>query len=113
MSEVDISAQLKVLSEKMDRYEKHREELRKDVKVISDSQRQMIDLLAGTNLNGNKGLVRLLETVEEKVNINKEQVKDIQKDMDNVKFWGRSAMVLLTGFILVLANYFKDLIQHK
>jgi len=97
-----------VLEEKDIRRDAHYINLNKKIDELTASQRQMIDLLAGTNLNGNKGLVKLLETVEEKVNQNKEQVRDMQKDIDNVKFWGRGASALLFACILVIVNWIKD-----
>jgi len=96
------------LEEKDARRDIHYVTLNKKIDELTASQRQIIDLLAGTNLNGNKGLVRLLETVEEKVNINKEQCRDMQKDIDNVKFWGRGASALLFASILVIINAIKD-----
>jgi len=66
------------LEEKDARREVHYINLNKKIDELTASQRQIIDLIAGTNLNGNKGLVKLLETVEEKVNLNREQIRDIQ-----------------------------------
>jgi len=97
-----------ILEEKDLRRDAHYKNLNLKIDELTASQKQMIDLLAGTNLNGNKGLVRLLETVEEKVNLNKDQVKDMQKDIDNVKFWGRGAAGLLFMTILAVINYVKD-----
>lgn len=96
------------LEEKDARREIHYINLNKKIDELTTSQRQMIDLIAGTNLNGNKGLVKLMETVEDKVNQNKEQVRDMQKDIDNAKFWGRGASALLFAFILVIINAIKD-----
>lgn len=97
-----------VLEEKDIRRDAHYINLNKKIDELTASQRQMIDLLAGTNLNGNKGLVKLLETVEEKVNQNKEQVRDMQKDIDNVKFWGRGVAGILFTTVVIIINYIKD-----
>jgi len=97
-----------VLEEKDLRRDAHYINLNKKIDELTASQRQMIDLLAGTNLNGNKGLVKLLETVEEKVNLNRENVRDMQKDIDSVKFWGRGAAGLLFMSLLAVINYIKD-----
>jgi DNA-directed RNA polymerase sigma subunit (sigma70/sigma32) len=96
------------LEEKDSRRDIHYTNLNKKIDELTASQRQIIDLLAGSNLNGNKGLVKLLETVEEKVNLNREQIRDIQKDIDNVKFWGRGATGLLFACVLVIINFIKD-----
>ena len=96
------------LEEKDARREIHYVNLNKKIDELTTSQRQMIELIAGTNLNGNKGLVKLLDTVEEKVDLYKEQINDIQKDVNNVKYWGRGATGLLFALFLVLVNYIKD-----
>ena len=49
-----------------------------------------------------------METIEEKVDANQIQLKDMQKDIDSVKFWGRGASGLLFASVLVLINYVKD-----
>lgn len=96
------------LEEKDARRDIHYVTLNKKIDELTSSQRQMIDLIAGTNLNGNKGLVKLLETVEEKVILSKEQLRDMQKDVDHVKYWGRTATGVLVATILVIINAIKD-----
>lgn len=110
MAKQNLSAESRilVLEEKDIRRDAHYINLNKKIDELTASQRQMIDLLAGTNLNGNKGLVKLLETVEEKVNLNREHVRDMQKDIDNTKFWGRTATGLLVATVLVIINAIKD-----
>ena len=108
MSGRDIAQHLNELSEKMDRYEAHRLELKKDVKAVSDFQKELVVLLAGSNLNGNKGLVKLLETIEEKVNLNKEQIRDMQKDIETAKFWGRGTAGILFATVLVIIKTISD-----
>ena len=66
-------------------------------------------MLAGTNLNGNKGLVKLLQTVEDKVNLMKEEINDVQKDVTNSKFWGK---LIATGVVMgLIGMFFKIVIK--
>ena len=64
MSNEEIAKKIHVLSEKMDRYEKHRIELKKDVENFANGQKEIVTLLAGSSLNGHKGIVHLFEIIE-------------------------------------------------
>lgn len=108
MSNEEIAEKIHVLSEKMDRYENHRKELRKDVQNLSDGLKDIITLLAGSPLNGNKGFVKLIESVEEKVTILEKDIQSTKQTIESVKFWGKTTTIVLTGLFLVLANYIKD-----
>jgi hypothetical protein len=95
--------------EEMDkRREQHYRNLTLKVDDMLTNQRQIIDLLAGTKLNGNKGFVNLVETVEKKVDLIKDQVKDMQKDVDNTKFWGRTATGIIVFVIGIIIKAISD-----
>jgi hypothetical protein len=96
------------LEEKDIRRDAHYLNLNKKIDELTASQRQMIDLLAGSNLNGNKGLVKLLETVEEKVNLNEQDIRDLQKDIETAKFWGRGTAGVLFASILIIIKTISD-----
>ena len=96
------------LEEKDVRRDAHYLNLNKKIDELTASQRQIVDLIAGTNLNGNKGLVKLLETVEEKVNINKEEIRDMKKDVETTKFWGRGVAGILFASVLVIIKALSD-----
>jgi hypothetical protein len=98
----------KELSERLDRLENHFKLYKSDMNDFKDSLKEVRILLGGSALNGNKGFIKLMETIEEKVDANQIQLKDMQKDIDSVKFWGRGASGLLFASILVLINYVKD-----
>jgi len=88
---------------------RHHSELYKvDMSDVKDSLKEIRILLGGSALNGNKGFIVLMETIEEKTDAIEKQVKDMQKDIDNVKFWGRGAAGLLFMTILAVINYVKD-----
>ena len=108
MSGRDIAQYLNELSEKMDRYEQHRIELKKDVKAVSDFQKELVTLLAGSELNGKRGIVNFVEEIDKRTRLLEVENKLMQKDIDTSKFWGRSAAGLLIACILVIINAIKD-----
>ena len=108
MSGRDIAQYLNELSEKMDRYEQHRIELKKDVKAVSDFQRELVTLLAGSELNGKRGFLNLIDEVDMRTRRLETENKLLQKDIDTSKFWGKTAAGLLVACILVIINAIKD-----
>ena len=108
MSGRDIAQYLNELSEKMDRYEQHRIELKKDVRAVSDFQKELVTLLAGSELNGKRGFLNLIDEVDRRTRILETENKLLQKDIDTSKFWGKTAAGLLVACVLVIINAIKD-----
>lgn len=108
MSNTEIASYIKTLSEKMDRYEAHRVELKKDVKAVSDRQSEIVTLLAGSDLNGKKGVLNLIDEIDTRTRILETENKLIQKDIDTSKFWGKTAAGLLVSGILIIINIIKE-----
>ena len=108
MSGRDIAQYLNELSEKMDRYEQHRVELKKDVKAVSDFQRELFVLLAGSELNGKRGIVNFVDEIDKRTRLLEVENRLMQKDIDATKFWGKTAAGLLVASILVIINAIKD-----
>lgn len=108
MSNTEIASYIKTLSEKMDRYEAHRIELKKDVKAVSDRQSEIVTLLAGSDLNGKKGVLNLIDEIDTRTRILETENKLIQKDIDTSKFWGKTAAGLLVAGILIIINIIKE-----
>ena len=104
----DVISEIRVLSAKMDRYEKHREELRKDVKTVSDRQNEIVTLLAGSDMNSKKGVLSLVDEIDKRVTLMKEQNISLQKDIDNTKTWGRLASGVFLAVFVVIINAIKD-----
>ena len=103
MSGRDIAQYLNELSEKMDRYEQHRIELKKDVKAVSDFQKELVVLLAGSELNGKRGIVNFVDEIDKRTRLLEIENKLIQKDIDTTKFWGRgTAGVLFASMLLII-----------
>ena len=76
-------------SQRLDRLENHFKVYKSDVSDIKDELKEVRILLGGSALNGNKGFLRLIETVEEKVDRLDNELKDIKHDVKNAKYWGR------------------------
>jgi len=108
MSNPDIASHLLVLSEKMDRYEKHRDELRKDIKTVSERQNEIVTLLAGCDLNNKKGVLHLIDEVDIRTRLLETENQLLKKDIDTSKFWGKTIAGLLVATIIVILNYIKD-----
>lgn len=106
--EQHILKELHVLSEKMDRYEAHRLELKKDIEAVSSRQSEIVTLLAGSDLNNKKGFFSLIDKLDEKIDLISESIITMKKDIDNTKFWGRTATGVLVALVLVIINAIKD-----
>ena len=85
-------------SQRLDRLENHFKVYKSDVGDIKDELKEVRILLGGSALNGNKGFIRLIETVEEKVDRLDKELQDTRHDIKNAKFWGRGA----TGVAFVI-----------
>lgn len=94
--------------ERLGRLENHFKVYKVDVSDIKDSVTEIRILLGGTELNGKKGFVYLMETIEQKVNKLEKDLDDAKHTIRNAKGWGQTITALIMGLILVLANYFKD-----
>jgi hypothetical protein len=90
------------------RRDQHHKELKKDIAQLSENVNGLITLIAGNNLNGNKGLYILVEKIEEKVDRHDKDVAEIKQTLELVKFWGKGIAGLMFASILIIFNYFKD-----
>jgi hypothetical protein len=98
----------KEILHKIDSLDSHFKVYKQDMQDVKDSLKEVRSLLGGSTLNGNKGFIHLMETVEEKADTMQTKIELMQKDIDSIKFWGRGASGLLFASILVLINYIKD-----
>ena len=87
---------------RLDRLENHFKTYKTDVSDIKDSVKEIRMLLGGTALNGNKGFVNLMQTIEERVDALEKKIDGNTKDIDNTKFWGRFASVILGSSIALI-----------
>jgi len=79
-----------------DRRDQHYRNLQKDITHLNQNVESLILVIAGTPLNGNKGLVSFLDKVEQRVkdsevdiNKTKEHVALLQDNVNTAKFWGK------------------------
>ncbi len=98
------------LESRLERLENHFKVYKADVSDIKDSVKEIRILLGGTELNGKKGFINLMQTIETKVDELETKLNDNTKDIQNVKFWGRFASVILGGSIGVII---KSLIERQ
>lgn len=104
-----MSTMDKEATERLARLENHFKVYKSDVVTIKESLNEVRMLLGGSELNGNKGFIKLMEAVETKVNIFENDIINLQKDSENIKFWGRFATALLSGglILLIKETFFK------
>lgn len=102
------------------RRENHIKALKGDVKALSDNVSGLASSITGSALNGNKGLITFLDDVKNSVDEIKLSVSNFDKritlveaDIKSTKTWSKASGVFIIGFFLIIANYLKDLIQHK
>jgi len=69
-------------NERLDRLEQHFRLYKEDLKDIGNSLKEVRLLLGGSELNGNKGFIRLVEAVDEKVDIIEKQTAKNTKDLE-------------------------------
>jgi len=79
-----------------DRRDQHYKNLQGDIKHLNQNVESLILVIAGTPLNGNKGLVSFLDKVEQRVKgsesdiqQNKQDIALLQDNVDTAKFWGK------------------------
>lgn len=79
------------VTERLDRLENHFKVYKTDMVDVKDSLKEVKILLGGSQLNGHKGFIKLMEAVEGKVDKLEKENELIKKDLDSIKFWGRGA----------------------
>lgn len=79
------------VTERLDRLENHFKVYKTDMQDVKDGLKEVRILLGGTELNGRKGFVKVMELVEEKVDKLEKDNEAIKKDLESIKFWGRGA----------------------
>lgn len=79
------------VTERLDRLENHFKVYKTDMQDVKDGMKEIKILLGGTELNGRKGFVKVMELVEEKVDKLERDTDIIKKDLESIKFWGRGA----------------------
>ena len=81
-----------------ERRERHIRILQADIKQLSENVSGLTTAIIGSNLNGNKGFIKLMETIETKVDKLETDMQDIKNDVKTAKYWGRG----ITGVAFVV-----------
>ena len=84
------------------RLENHFKVYRNDVLDIKDSLKEVRQLLGGSELNGRKGFINLMDEIEKKVDCMQNEIISIKKDIDTTKFWGRTATGVMGALFIYL-----------
>lgn len=95
----------KIMEEKIDRLEAHFRAFKKDAVIDRELNRDLRTALIGSSLNGNKGIVNLLDQVNKRLeDLEKEQV--LYKDAFENHKWSVRAIVgaFITTFIIWFFN---------
>lgn len=102
-----INERVLILENKDERRDAHYVKLNAKIDELTKSQTQIIELLAGTDLNDKKGFIKLVNKIEEKVNALELQNADHTRDLSQVKFWGRgTAGVVFVSLGLMVKKLF-------
>jgi len=91
---------IRTLEFKDDRREAHYVELKKDIESLRKGQTEIIQLLGGSSLNGNKGFVKLMELVEDKVDEIEKSIGIHDRDISQGIWWGRAVIVATVGLLI-------------
>jgi len=92
----------KILEEKVDRLENHFKVYKTDLTDVKEVTKDIRNLLTGTELNGKKGVIHLLETLENKVDKLEEKQLLIDENMQNVKYVAKGLITAIIGFFFWL-----------
>lgn len=104
----DLEQRIRKLEIIDERREKHYQTLFNSFESLKTGQADIIHLLGGSPLNGNKGIVKLIEKIESKVDILEADLIKYKEQADTARAWGRGAMGFLFAILLVIINYIKD-----
>lgn len=90
---------MSVLEEKVDRLENHFTVYKKDTIDVKEVVKDIRNLLTGTDLNGYKGVVHVLDELERKVDHLEAKQILIDDNMNNVKFVAKGVITAIIGFL--------------
>jgi len=95
-----MESRMTTMEAKDERREEHYQQLKKDLISLRDGQREIIQLLGGSALNGNKGFVRLMEIVESKVDEMQDKINIHERDISQAVWWGRLIALPIIGLLI-------------
>ena len=88
-----------IMEEKIDRLENHFKVYKVDMVDVKDSVRNIESALIGSNFNGNKGMVHLLDTIDKRVQ-ELEDKQILQEDFtNNIKWFQRGLLGIIFAYL--------------
>jgi len=91
-----------IMEEKIDRLENHFKVYKSDMIDVISSVRNIESALIGSSLNGNKGMVSLLDSLDKRVKaLEDKQILDADK-LDTLKWFQRGLIGIVFSYILWL-----------
>lgn len=88
-----------IVGEKIDRLEAHFKEFRKDAEIDRDLNRDVRNALIGSNLNGNKGMVHLLDAIDKRVETLESKQALSDDFMNNLKWFQRGLIGIVFAYL--------------
>jgi len=99
----EFERRLKTLEMNDERKNQHYAGLKNDIASLREGQREIVLLLAGSSLNGNKGFVKIMEMVETKVD---EMEKTLQGNCKDIANYNKATWIAIPAFILMILKVF-------
>jgi len=98
--EQPMETRVYALEEKDIRRDAHYKKLNEKMDRFNESQQQIILLLGGTPLNGNKGFISLLDEVDKRLEVVEERTKENNRDLEQVVWWGKLVCIPIIGLVI-------------
>ena len=89
----------KIETEKIDRLENHFQVYKTDMVDVKDSVRNIESALIGSHLNGNKGMVHLLDTIDKRVQILEDKQILADEFSKNIKWFQRGLIGVFLAYL--------------
>jgi len=88
------------LEEKDIRRDAHYKRLNIKIDDLTDSNKQLLLLLGGTALNGNKGFISLLDDIDKRLKLVEIQSENNDRDLSQVVWWGKLVCLPIIGLLI-------------
>jgi len=88
-----------VLEEKVDRLENHFKVYKSDMTDVKDSVKNIESALVGSNFNGNKGMVHLLDAIDKRVESLESKQVLADEYMNNLKWFQRGLIGIVFAYL--------------
>lgn len=104
---MDMINEVKNLNEKIDKLQNHFTVYKTDISDLKDVVRQLTSALVGSNYNGNKGIIHLVDAVEKRLDTLERQQPLNDETIKQVKFGlGVIFTALIGGIFSFISWYF-------